>query len=178
MPTVQISQYRVTVLEGALPADYDHLRSSAKIFEEYAVRTRESGPVSTVMIVSERIPHLVVAQHHAPDGPGFPLGLLIVPETGVVFIGAGERVLAYDLPQSCRLWEDHAQMGFWGFERHGDVIVMSAELELAAWDVRGRKLWTTFVAPPWSYELRGDTVEVEVMGTWRSFNLNAGPPDS
>jgi hypothetical protein len=41
---------------------------------------------------------------------------------------------------------------------------MSAELELSAWDINGRKLWSKNVEPPWSYEIRGDRVELDVMG--------------
>ena len=80
--------------------------------------------------------------------PGFDPGLLLVPETGVLFLGAGERLLAYGLDQPRRLWEDTAEVGFWGWGRFGETVLMSAELELAAWDTSGRKLWTTSVEPP------------------------------
>jgi hypothetical protein len=53
---------------------------------------------------------------------------------------------------------------------------MSAELEFAAWDINGRKLWSTFVEPPWSYEIRGDQVELDVMGRKSTFVLAIGPP--
>jgi hypothetical protein len=52
---------------------------------------------------------------------------------------------------------------------------MSAELELAAWDVHGRKLWTTFVEPPWGYRVEGGRVRLDVMGRGSSFDLTAGP---
>ena len=60
---------------------------------------------------------------------------MIIPETSLLMIGAGERLLAYDLETPRRLWEDEAEAGFWGWERHGGLVLMSAELELAAWDI-------------------------------------------
>jgi hypothetical protein len=84
-------------------------------------------------------------------------------------------LLAYDLRHVRRIWEDEADTGFWGWGRHGDVILMSAELEFAAWDLHGAKLWSTFVEPPWSYEFREGRIELDVMGEKSSFDLNAGP---
>jgi hypothetical protein len=51
-----------------------------------------------------------------------------------------------------------------------------AELEFAAWDAHARKLSSTFVEPPWTYELAGNSVELDVMGAQSTFPLNAGPP--
>jgi len=91
-------------------------------------------------------------------------------------VGAGERVVAYDLATPRRLWVDGADTGFLGWAQHGDVVVMSAELELAAWTTRGEKLWSTFVEPPWDYTVVGDTIRLDVMGNERSFLLRGGPP--
>jgi hypothetical protein len=57
----------------------------------------------------------------------------------------------------------------------GDVVVMSAELELAAWTTTGEKLWTTFVEPPWEYAVEGDSLVLDVMGTKSSFGLRRSP---
>lgn len=51
----------------------------------------------------------------------------------MLFLGVGERILAYDLNGPTRLWEDTADTGLLGWARHGAFVVMSAELELAAW---------------------------------------------
>lgn len=66
-------------------------------------------------------------------------------------------------------------MGFWAWARHGDVIAMSAELELAAWDLTGQKLWTTFAEPPWDYRVVDSEVELDVMGCASTFPLVSGP---
>ncbi|MEM9412211.1 MAG: hypothetical protein AAGA30_13940 [Planctomycetota bacterium] len=99
----------------------------------------------------------------------------MIPETKTLLIGAGERLLAYDLDQPKLLWEDHIEAGFWGWARHNEIIVMSAELELAAWDTAGRKLWSTFVEPPWSYSVDESTVNLNVIGEKSSFALAVGP---
>jgi hypothetical protein len=66
-------------------------------------------------------------------------------------------------------------MGFLRWDQRGATILLSAELELAAWDIDGRKLWTTFVEPPWHYSIAGSAVDLDVMGIKQSFNLRSGP---
>src|SRR6266571_2234442 len=79
---------------------------------------------------------------------GLPLGYqtlkehaVLVPETKLLFLGAGERILAYRLDPPTRLWDDRADTGFLGWEQHGDTILLAAELEFAAWTTAGEKLW-------------------------------------
>lgn len=55
------------------------------------------------------------------------------------------------------------------------AIAGSAELELAAWDIRGNKLWSTFVEPPWSFVVDGDTIKLDVMGALSTFSVRTGP---
>jgi L-alanine-DL-glutamate epimerase-like enolase superfamily enzyme len=120
-------------------------------------------------------PFLVVAQRYSPSGSGFNPGALVVPETDVLFVGAGVRLLAYDLADSTRIWEDLADFGFWNWARPDEHVLMSAELELAAWDLHGRKSWSTFVEPPWGYEVREGQVELDIMGNKSSFPIGLGP---
>ncbi|MDH3476392.1 MAG: hypothetical protein OEM59_22160 [Rhodospirillales bacterium] len=120
-------------------------------------------------------PFLVVAQHYYPAGYGFYPGALQIPETELLFLGAGSRLLAFDLSRPARLWEDSADLGFWSWSRHSDTVLMAAELELAAWNIQGRKLWSTFVEPPWHYRVTDGRVELDVMGKLTSFNLTSGP---
>jgi hypothetical protein len=121
-------------------------------------------------------PSLVISQTFEPSGGGFYPGVLLVPETQRVFVGAGTRLLCYrgDEARWARQWLDAADVGFWGWRLHDDVVVMSAELELAAWTTTGDKLWTTFVEPPWSYAVLGSTVRLDVMGTISEFRLRTG----
>jgi hypothetical protein len=137
-----------------------------------------SGYVGVAVTAGGAWPSLVVTQRFAPAGPGFTPGILVVPAERQLFIGAGTRLLAYEARSGRwrRCWVDEAEFGFWGWRQHGDVVVMSAELELAAWTTHGDKLWTTFVEPPWSYRVVAGRVELDVMGAARTFDLRTGPP--
>lgn len=120
---------------------------------------------------------LVVIQNYEPSA-GFPPGVLYAEDTRVLFIGAGTRLLAYDLVRPRRIWEDVADIGFWGWSRHEDVICMSAECELAAWRSDATKLWSTFVEPPWDFRVEGEIVQLNVMDKRTSFGLRTGPERS
>jgi hypothetical protein len=86
--------------------------------------------------------------------------VLFVPETQVLFLGAGERLLAYTLAEPARLWEDGLSGGFWQWERAQESIILSSENKLAIWDIHGRKRWDFAVEPPWQYTLAGDILQV------------------
>lgn len=121
-------------------------------------------------------PEVVIALRYQPAGYGFTPGVLFVPETKVLFLGAGTTLLSYALDGTCRrLWIDEAELGFWRWKRSGNRVVMSAELELAVWDITGEKLWTTFVEPPWSYHVDGSSIRLDVMGTISKFPIDTGP---
>ncbi|MDB5298064.1 MAG: hypothetical protein JWO31_4047 [Phycisphaerales bacterium] len=67
----------------------------------------------------------------------------------MLFVEAGIRPLAHKFHDPVRLWDDTADAWFRGWAQRGDVALMSAEVELAAWDADGRKLRVTFVGPRW-----------------------------
>lgn len=108
---------------------------------------------------------------------GFHPGAALVEETDLLFVGAGEWLAAYALDPPRKLWEDRTWMGFGSWKRHGDVVLMSGELELAAWDLHGNKLWARFVEPPWDYTVEAGTVQLDVMGEKTAFPLREGPRD-
>lgn len=133
---------------------------------------------------------LFLAVSHADDGhgllrlergysphaaAGFHPGAALIEETGVLFVGAGTWIAAYALGPPRKLWEDEAELGFWTWSRHEDVVLMAAELGFAAWDIRGTRLWERFVEPPWSYSVAAGRVHLEVMGQKTSFPLHEGP---
>jgi hypothetical protein len=100
--------------------------------------------------------------------------VLLVPETGLVFIGAGTRIACYHHDGGAwrRQWLDTvAYPGFWGWRLHGDVVVMAGEIEMGAWTDRGERLWAEAVEPPWTYEVVDGTVTLDVAGRIRSFPL-------
>ena len=171
-------QYTVRASIGALPLMYSNFVEHAVLNEDFGSRSGDGTALFfAVDNGSRHWPELVVALRFEP-GPqsGFDPGFLLIPERHLVLIGAGTCLLAYELAPARRLWEDVADVGFWGWRRQRDIVLMSAEVEFAAWDINGRKLWSTFVEPPWSYEIRGDQVELDVMGRKSTFVLAIGPP--
>jgi hypothetical protein len=121
-----------------IQADY---RQRARLIEDFDLGNSEGGYLFVgVSDLSASWPSLVVEQRFSPCGHGFNPGILLVPESRALFIGAGSRLLAYRLGEPPRrLWEDVADVGFWSWSRHGDVVLMSAEIELAAWSIDGRR---------------------------------------
>jgi hypothetical protein len=174
---VTVGVYNLLCMSQGLPTIYAEYVKHARLADE--INFGEAGGDICFLAVGKgsEWPFLVVAQIYSPSADGgFHPGVLLVPEARTLFVGAGERLLAYELDSPRRLWEDAAEVGFWGWTRHDDVVLMSAELELAAWGIHGRKLWSTFVEPPWGYEVVGGRVELNVMGKKSSFPLSAGPP--
>jgi hypothetical protein len=121
-------------------------------------------------------PYLVVAQRYEPAGYGFIPGVLLIPESQRLFIGAGRRLLAYDLLRPARLWEDWTECGFWFWRRWGEIVLMGAETEIAAWHIDGQKLWSRFVDPPWDYRFEGDSVVVTCDYSLGRINVRTGNP--
>lgn len=178
---VGASGYTVGCTAAGVPRIYREYVEHADLADELGMDAAGGDDDETCFVAVARgdgrgWPFLVVAQRYSPAGHGFNPGVLIIPETQRMFVGAGARLLLYDLEAPARLWEDATDVGFWGWARHGDVVVMSAELELAAWDLHGRKLWSAYVEPPWDYALRGDVVVLDVMGNVTEFPLRDGPP--
>lgn len=120
----------------------DHLPLQDEVYREHAslvVYRASDAPGKqndflylAVSQSNQEFPFLIVTQHYSP-GPdaGFYPGVLLLPETSLLFIGAGERLLAYRLEPTALLWEDSADTGFWGWKKYKDALLMSAELELA-----------------------------------------------
>jgi hypothetical protein len=154
---------------------YGEYRKHALLADEFDLESGEGEACFLGIGLGNDWPMLVVSQRFEPCVGGFDPGVLLVPVTKVLFVGAGKRLLAYSVDGSKRLWEDVANCGFWSWHQHGDYVLMSAELELAAWDVAGRKLWTTFVEPPWTYTVVNDEVHLDVMGQLSHFSLALGP---
>jgi hypothetical protein len=177
--SVSIAGYEASVVLG-VPAALDEYRQRAVVTDHFDLdRDVFSADECFVAVRREpsEWPQLVVTQRFAPAGYGFDPGVLIVPDTETIFIGAGERLLAYSARADrwSRLWIDTADTGFWGWRQHDDFVVMSAELELAAWTAAGEKLWSTFVEPPWTYAVEDGRVRLDVMGTVISFPIVGGP---
>lgn len=174
---VNCNKYTISGTIGSVPTMYTELIKHSRLHEDFGIKSAD-GTALVVTVESQfaKWPELIVSQRFYP-GPeaGFHPGVLIAPETHLLVLGAGERLLAYDIRVFRRLWEDVADTGFWNWKRHDDVIVMSAELELAAWDIEGNKLWSMFVEPPWEYSVQSSKLHLDVMGKKSNFDIKIGP---
>ncbi|MCA9589912.1 MAG: hypothetical protein KC657_31625 [Myxococcales bacterium] len=167
--------YSIRLTYDRLPHTYGEASRRAKIHDEIGVEDPSAGTLFCVEVAhGHGWPFLVVAQRYAPSDECFFPGLFFAPETHRLYIGAGTRLLAYDLRTPQRLWEDSTEPGFWTWARYEDVVIMSAELEIAAWDLEGGKLWSRPVEPPWEYEVRDGIVHLDVMGKVTEFTLHTG----
>ena len=172
---LSIGPYLIQTGQGKLPELYPEYARRAILSDEFDLQNAERTHCFVSVARASVWPQLVVAQTFSPSAGGFEPGVLLVQETETLFIGAGERPLAYRLGPFERLWEDTCDMGFWGWEQHGEVVLMRAELELAAWDCFGKKLWSTFVEPPWDCVVKDDRIQLDVMGDKSEFDLAKGP---
>jgi hypothetical protein len=177
---LEVAVGEVQILVGlARPPILDHYRRHAELVDDFPrVDGSADGGYSFVAVNDGgEWPRLVVTQRYAPAGAGFAPGVLFVPAQRQLFLGAGTRLLGYQSRSGRwrRCWVDEAGFGFWSWRQHHDVVLMSAELELAAWTTDGEKLWTTFVEPPWSYQVTAGQVVLDVTGAARSFDLRTGP---
>lgn len=175
MDFVQVGAYSVRVWDG-IPASYEHLRRHASLLAEFDLASREQGKVVTIAITSDQQDVALLTSQHRPEPSAcFPVGVLIVPETGLALIGASQRLLAFNLRDPEQLWEDHIEYGFLGFGRYDDTVLVSGELSLDAFDLVGQRRWSMFVEPPWSYSVQGEQITLDVMGRTQTFHLHTGP---
>jgi len=168
--------FSVTCMADALPILYKTYKENAHLVEEIDLNSEKGTACFFGVYLRGRLdwPALVVAMRYLPSGYGFEPGALVIPETQVLFLGAGTTLLAYDLSGPRRLWIDTADFGFLRWQRHGEVVVMAAELEMKAYDLNGKKLWSRFVEPPWNYSVEEKTVLLKIMGSESAVSLLTG----
>ncbi len=158
-----------------LPNIVEEYRGRAQLEEALPGEPDDDGFLFTgVARPGEDWPSLVVTQRWGPTGAGFRPGVLFVPDSGRVFIGAGTRILCYhdDGGTWRRQWQETAGYpGFWGWRLHGNTVVMAGEVEMAAWTAEGEPLWAEAVEPPWTYEVVDGSVRLDVAGSIRTFPL-------
>ncbi len=182
---IVIADYTLHCLSENLPDNYAKIDSKqAQLVDEIGFDRSSMSPsqhTGTCFLAvysqhDERRPVLVVAQRYWPAVSGvFDPGVIFVPETHVLFFGAGTHILAYKLDIPEKLWEDSADLGFLHWERYGQWIIMSAETEVAVWDTQGGKRWSQYVEPPWMYTFESETMNLQIMGKVFTFPVDTGP---
>ncbi|WP_198104516.1 hypothetical protein, partial [Clostridioides difficile] len=86
-----------------------------------------------------------------------------------------ESLAIYDLEKVECTHLDLTPYAFTSWSRHEDIVVMSGELEIAAYDLRGQRLWAATIEPPWDYGVQGDSMFTIAMGHKTEFPLREGP---
>jgi hypothetical protein len=168
---IAVDRCRVRIFPGLDPV-FHELASRALLADEIDIRSADGRTCSVIVHEGKRVLLATAFRYELAGGLG-PAAALI-PEPARLFLGAGVELLCYDLAGPSRLWRDQAEYGIHGWEVIDSVVLMSAELELAAWDTSGQKLWTTFVEPPWSYSIEGERIRLDVMGEISQIGLRSG----
>lgn len=172
---IAIGEYRILCNPQGLPQLLDEYRERATLVNSLMLDKLFQQTSFLAVARKTGWPFLVVELNVDPAAGDKP-GVLLVEETDLLFVGACQHILAYDLKQPARLWNDHADGHFDSWIQYNDVVLMLAQLEFSAWDIRGNKLWTTYaVEPPWDFEVKSDTVHLDVMGKKTTFSLKQGP---
>ena len=149
-------------MADSLPPTYYSASRRASLVDTFELEGTSSLCYLTVACGHDW-PFLIVAQRYSPGAQsGFYPGVILVPETRLLMLGAGERLLAYRLDEPRRLWVAHLPGGFWQWERSQDNIILSSENELAVWDIFGQKRWDYRLEPPWHYSVERDTIHVSL----------------
>jgi hypothetical protein len=120
--TITIGEYTLHCQVGESPSLYGQYCKKARLIEEFEVKDEQGqlgrseehdGSVSVLAVqTGGGFPFLVIALRSLVIS-GFHPGALLIPERDLLFVGANERLLAYDLKAVKRLWEDRTYMGFW-----------------------------------------------------------------
>ena len=172
--SLALDRWTIHVSQG-LPADWEKRMADAARSDRFDLDAPEGDHFFVAVARTGGAVVVGVAQRFWPESSGgFRPGLALVAETDVLFVGAGTRLLAYHLERQELLWEDRAGGGFHQWALHPGAVLMSAELELAAWDRAGHKLWRRSTEPPWSYHVEDGQVVLDVMGEIARFPLHRG----
>ncbi len=177
MISIKMEDWELRIEDGSLPSIFTSYLKNAEFVDQIDVNNDEGRFLFLGVcngVTKSGWPSVIIAQRYQDHRQTFSPGFLVVPDTSLIFLGAGERLLCYDLEKKVRLWEDETDGGFWGWSESGSYILMSAELEFGVWEQSGKKLWSTFVEPPWSFEIKEQIVELDVMGAIQNFRISDG----
>jgi hypothetical protein len=91
--------YTLTCFSGRLPENYAAYRERATLVDEIDLTEQMPYQADIYFLAVQKgrdWPFLVVAQKYAPSGPAGSLPqALLIPETDVLFLGAGEYALLF-----------------------------------------------------------------------------------
>lgn len=167
-------KYNIAVQIGKEPDIFDMwLKHSS--FNDMDGLSKEGTPIYIGAGKGEEWYNTVIAFRSDPiDYGGFHPGLLVAPETNTLFVGAGTVIRTYDLKQQKKRFEKELPCGFWGWIRHNDLVIMQEELQFGIYTLDGQEIWSTYVEPPWTFEIHGGLVTLNVMDEITYRDLRTG----
>jgi len=127
----------------------------------------------TLMVQAGTEPVLFL-RHAGSRFNGWPLVLLVL-KTGVLFVSSQEEIGTFDLNQRTPVERRKLPCPLiWRLDQHGTAVVVQSEMELAVWDLNGKRIWETFADPPHKYSVDGNVLKlVDFRGTY-TFDLLTG----
>lgn len=171
MISCSVGRYIINVEQYKLPDLYANYIKHAKLIEEYDLKNRDGEIFYLSVGEGDSWPFLAIAQRYEPCAGGFHPGFLVIPESDVLFIGAGQRILLYNLKQVKKIDEDFYNEGFLGWIRYRDYVIMLAELDVTCWRSSGEKMWSRFVEPPYNVEFEDNKIILDIMGKKIKFDI-------
>lgn len=175
MITINIGIYEIGFEQGSLPVLFDEYKKSALLYEEYTSSEYKAEDLVIAAGLSNMMPSLVVKMKYWPNAGGFTPCLLFIQEKDILFIGAGQTVLVYDLLSMSKVDEDYYNEGVLGWLQHENYVFLLAECDVACWDNTGKKLWERFVDPPYEVIPNGDKVKLKMLDESIEFEIEKGP---
>ncbi len=170
----QFDKYKIAVEIGKEPIDYNYWIKYAS-FIDIEEQTKDKTPIYIGIGEHQDWYKTIVSFSSDPiDYGGFNPGLILVPETDILFIGAGTNVRIYDLKHQLKLFVKELHCGFLGWKRYDDFIIMQEELEFGIYSLTGQEIWSTEVEPPWTFSIEIDTVKLNVMNEISFRDLKTG----
>jgi hypothetical protein len=184
MFAVNIGQFTLLGCSGALPDHFNIYTDDADLVEELNLDILQQDPNGSnicFLVVQDNANKqrykMTLTLGYSPSEPAFHPELLYIPETTLLFIGAGECILVYKLDPVSRVVEDRANLGFLAWRRYKNYVIMEAETEIAVWTLAGKKQWSHFVEPPWNYQFEGQRMHLTSLGKTVSFPIDVGPSE-
>ena len=176
MPLISIGRYGIDFNQDPARPASDLLDAPAESYGDPS-QYEHLGFVG-VTVYRDDVAILRVNQFYEQMSESITPGVLIVPETDRLFIGAGSRMLAYDLTTRRRLWIEDAQemMLFWGWLRRGQHVFAMGELELAVYGLDATPRFRIAADPPWPFEVSGAVLTVETDSETRGYSMADGTP--
>ncbi len=164
-------KYIIGVSHKEIPWNYSNYVKNCKKNFEYDLNLNSGEYIFLSIANSLEWPFFVLAIRYNPCEGGFDPGIYLIEESERLFIGAGSTVLVFDIQSLTLITEEYFQEGFLRWKRYKDKVLMMAELDIACFDIYGKKIWERFIEPPYDIEFSEECVLVKMLDEEVSIKL-------